>query len=520
MPTGRPALVAVSLTDISALVESASEIEKNEQRFRTLIARSSDVVAVIDADLKITYISGAVEEILGYRDEELLGRAAIDLIHPDDVNEAIEAVVRTLGPPDEYPGNPEPLELRLLHAEGHWVYLEALGTNLIDDSLVGGIVVNLRDISERRRIEATLRDAQVRFEEAFEHAPIGIGMCDVTGSFFRVNPALCRMLGYSRAELLEHSFADLTHPDDLLNSVELHENAYQDVVDSYTIEKRYRRKSGEWIWCRVHITVIRDPEGAPLYSLGQIVDITERRRFEERLAYDATHDNLTDLPLRNLLIDHLELALAGAQRRSMEVAVLFIDLDHFKRVNDSLGHTAGDELLVEVAGRLQASVRAVDTAGRFGGDEFVIVCPDIDGASGALAVAERIRVALEAPFLLRGTEAFVGASVGVVVSRWRGRPRDPPEACRHRRLPRQGTGPEPRRAVRRDPAFGSCNPARHGERVPPRPRERRDADCTINPWCPSAPARSRASRRWSAGTARATAWCSRATSFRSPRTPA
>ncbi len=409
---GRPELVAVSLTDITAVVESTAEIEQNERRFRTLIARSSDVVTVIDPDLRIGYVSGAVEEILGYRVEELIGRDAGELIHPDDLVEAVNAVARTLAPD----GTPEPLELRLLHAQGHWVNLEALGTDLVDDPLVGGIAVNLRDISDRRRIEETLRDAQVRFEEAFQHAPIGMAMVGEAGSFVRVNPAFCRMLGYSNAELLELSFAELTHPDDLDRNVELHTQAYQGDVDTYVLDKRYRRKMGDWIWCRVHVTVVKDAEGAPLYSLGQIVDVTERRRFEERLAYEAKHDGLTDLPLRNLLIDHLELALAGARRRSTEVAVLFIDLDHFKRVNDSLGHTAGDELLVSVAERLKQSVREGDTAGRFGGDEFVIVCPDVAGASEALMVAERIRAALEKPFFVRGTEVFVGASVGVVVA--------------------------------------------------------------------------------------------------------
>jgi diguanylate cyclase (GGDEF)-like protein/PAS domain S-box-containing protein len=409
---GRPELVAVSLTDITALVESTAEIEHNERRFRTLIAKSSDVVTIIDPDLRVGYVGGAVEDILGYGVDELIGRDASELIHPDDLEPALNAVARTMTPGS----GSEPLELRLLHAQGHWVSLEALGTDLMDDPLVGGIAVNLRDISERRRIEATLHAAQVRFEEAFQHAPIGIAMAGQDGRFFRVNPAFCQMLGYSNDELLGRSFKDLTHPDDLEHNLDLHDRTYRSGLGSYVLDKRYRRKAGDWIWCRVHVTVVKDADDAPLYSLGQIVDMTESRRFEERLAYEATHDGLTSLPLRNLLIDHLELALAGARRRSSEIAVLFIDLDHFKRVNDRLGHTAGDELLVLVAERLQSSVRDGDTPGRFGGDEFVIVCPDIGGASDALMVAERIRVALEAPFSVRGTEAFVGASVGVVVA--------------------------------------------------------------------------------------------------------
>jgi diguanylate cyclase (GGDEF)-like protein/PAS domain S-box-containing protein len=410
-PDGRPDLVAVTLTDLTALLESTAELEQNEQRFRTLIAKSSDLVAIVGDDLRIKYVSGALDDILGYTIDELVGRNAAELIHPDDLEDALISVARTITPD----GRGEALELRLLHADGHWVTLEALGTDLMDDPFIAGIAVNLRDISERRRIEATLHDAQVRFEEAFEHAPIGMAMTGPDGQFFRVNPAFCGMLGYSKDELLEMSFSDLTHPDDLDRSIDMHTQAYAG-GDSYVLDKRYMRKPGDWIWCRVHVTVVKDADGEPIYSLGQILDVTERRRFEEQLAYEATHDNLTRLPLRNLIIDHLGLALAGARRRSTEVAVLFIDLDHFKRVNDSLGHTAGDELLVNAAERLRSAVRDGDTPGRFGGDEFVIVCPDIGGPSDALALAERIRAALEPPFSIRGTEVFVGASVGVVVA--------------------------------------------------------------------------------------------------------
>jgi diguanylate cyclase (GGDEF)-like protein/PAS domain S-box-containing protein len=411
-PDGTPDVVAVSLTDITDVVESSVEIEQNERRFRTLIARSSDIVAVIDPELRITYVSGAVGEILGYRETELLGVSAVELIHPDDLEDTFAAVARSI----EGATEPDPLELRLRHADGSWLYLEALGVNLLDDPLVDGIAVNLRDISERRRIEANLHAAQVRFEEAFQHAPIGIAMLREDGHFFRVNPAFCRMLGYPADELLDYSFTDLTHPDDLDHNVALHERTYHGDLPSYVIEKRYRRKSGDWIWCRVHVTIVQDSEGAPHYSLGQIVDVTERRQFEERLAYEATHDALTDLPLRNLLIDHLDLALAGARRRASEVAILFIDLDHFKRVNDSFGHVAGDDVLVTAAGRLREAVREGDTAGRFGGDEFVIVCPDVADAAEAVAIAERVRASLDEPFSVRGTQMYVGASIGVVVA--------------------------------------------------------------------------------------------------------
>ncbi len=410
---GTPALVALSFTDITTVVEHAAELARSEERFRRLVANSSDLIAVVDAELRLHYVGGAFEPILGYAEGELLGRNATELIHPDDLAEVGTALADTISPVDTAV---EPLEMRLLHADGHWVRVEALGTNLIDDPLVRGVVVNIRDISERARIQETLREAQERFEEAFKHAPIGMAMLSQDGRFFRVNPAFCRMLGFDEAELLERSFTELTHPDDIDRGRDLHDQAYHGDVDGYVLDKRYLRKSGDWMWCRVHVTVVHDADANPLYSIGQIVDVTERRQFEERLAYEATHDGLTGLPLRNLVVDHLDLALASARRKNSTVAVLFIDLDHFKRVNDSLGHTAGDELLVAAGERLRAAVRESDTAGRFGGDEFVAVCPDIDAPQDALVIAERIRRELESPFHIRGMEAFVGASVGVVVA--------------------------------------------------------------------------------------------------------
>jgi diguanylate cyclase (GGDEF)-like protein len=170
------------------------------------------------------------------------------------------------------------------------------------------------------------------------------------------------------------------------------------------------------MWARVTITPVCDVERKPLYFIGHVEDVTERKQIEQRMSHDATHDALTGLPLRTLLLDHLELALAGARRHTTSVAVLFIDLDRFKRVNDSLGHAAGDELLTEVARRLRSAVRDIDTPGRFGGDEFVVVCPDLSEVRDVVAIAERVRQLLEEPFDVRGVQVFVGASIGIAVA--------------------------------------------------------------------------------------------------------
>jgi diguanylate cyclase (GGDEF)-like protein len=187
-------------------------------------------------------------------------------------------------------------------------------------------------------------------------------------------------------------------------------------TDGYVIEKRYRCADGSYMWVRVNATAVRGNDGVALYCIVQVEDITDRKKIEQRLSYEATHDALTGLPLRTLLLDHLELALAGGKRRDTRTAVLFIDLDRFKHVNDSLGHAAGDELLAAVAQRIRDAVRIVDTPGRFGGDEFVVVCPDLTDVQDVVAIAERIRQLLETPVEIRGVQVFVGASIGIAVA--------------------------------------------------------------------------------------------------------
>jgi len=184
----------------------------------------------------------------------------------------------------------------------------------------------------------------------------------------------------------------------------------------YHVEKRYRHREGHLVWASVGVTIVRDESRNAKYFVSQAIDITARKELEYRLKYDAVHDPLTGLPTRTLLFDRLDNALAAARRNHLSVAVLFIDLDDFKAVNDSLGHVAGDEVLLAVARRLRESVREVDTAARFGGDEFVVICPEVDGIAGAVDIAERIRSNLATEMPAAGTTVRIDASVGIAIS--------------------------------------------------------------------------------------------------------
>jgi diguanylate cyclase (GGDEF)-like protein/PAS domain S-box-containing protein len=392
---------------------SEAALRASEARFRRLVQNSRDTVIVIDEIGNFLYASPQIESLLGYKPEDLVGTSALAVIHPDEVADISIAIANVVEMGDQ---QGQGVGLRVRHRDGTWIPIEVAGSSLLDDPLLGGIIVNVRDMRESIRIAATLEDLEVRFRQVFDRAPIGIGIANADGRFVNVNPAMCRMLGYTPEELCSTTFSALTHPDDRAVNVGMHDDMMAGARSEYTIEKRYRRRDDSYLWARASVTCIRDAEGKALYSIGHIEDITERKEFEQRLSYEATHDALTGLPLRTLLLDHLELALAGGRRHDTSVAVLFIDLDRFKRVNDSLGHVAGDELLAEVARRLRSAVRDIDTPGRFGGDEFVVVCPDLSDVRDVVAIAERIRELLETPFVIRGVQVFVGASIGIAVA--------------------------------------------------------------------------------------------------------
>jgi diguanylate cyclase (GGDEF)-like protein/PAS domain S-box-containing protein len=232
----------------------------------------------------------------------------------------------------------------------------------------------------------------------------------------RANHALARILGVEAEALVGHRITEFTHPDDVeLTSAELSRLASGD-IERYRMEKRYLDREGRVVWASVSVSLVRDANGDPLYTVGQVEDITERKAIAERLEHAAIHDPLTGLPNRVLFMDRLEHALTVAARSRRRVGVVFLDLDRFKFVNDSYGHAAGDRLLVAVADRLRSALRPSDTVARFGGDEFVVLCEEVAGEEAALEIAGRMSDAVSRPVLLPEGEVFVTASLGVALS--------------------------------------------------------------------------------------------------------
>ncbi|AFY74558.1 PAS domain S-box/diguanylate cyclase (GGDEF) domain-containing protein [Synechococcus sp. PCC 7502] len=276
------------------------------------------------------------------------------------------------------------------------------------------------DITEVKLSEEALRLSEERFRLTFNYAPIGMMIKALNGQSVQVNQAIAQILGYTPSELLELTCVDITHPEDLPTSLEMRQRLLAGEFPSYQIPKRYIRKDGTFVDTLLHVSLTRDGNGEPIHFIDQIEDVSDRKRAEEKISYLAFHDPLTGLPNRALFNDRLNQALALASRLHQEqsnfktlLAVMFIDLDRFKVVNDSLGHAMGDRLLQLVAERFTRNMRKSDTIARMGGDEFMLLLPEVKQVEDVVKVAEKILKSLSQPFHLDHHEMYITASIGI-----------------------------------------------------------------------------------------------------------
>lgn len=381
------------------------ELRQSERRFKALVSNSSDIIIVTNQAGIMQYVSPAFDRILGRSADSYRQESMGTFIHPDDLVRMSNEFPPLLIDPTRVLRT----ELRGQDARGVWRHFEVTVTNHLDDPDVGGIVGNLHDITE-------LREAHERFRSAFENAPIGMAMTSLDGRIIRANPALGEIVGRLPEDLRGVCVHDITHPDDKESSSAEMRRLVSSASVGYQLEKRYIHLDGHEVWVAVSVSCVRDEQGAALYLIGQVEDITERRALRENLAYAAIHDSLTRLPNRELFMDRLDFALRRATRARHEVAVIFLDLDRFKLINDSLGHEVGDQVLIAVADRLNAAMRATDTIARFGGDEFTVLCEAVSSESDCVEVAQRLVMAMAQPLALQSGEVFVTLSVGIALS--------------------------------------------------------------------------------------------------------
>jgi diguanylate cyclase (GGDEF)-like protein/PAS domain S-box-containing protein len=406
---GRRMLVAVA-RDNSLRKQSEGELRESEERFRATFQQAAVGIAHVAPDGRWLRVNRKLCEIVGYTREELLQRRFQDLTHPDDL--ARELVLRqrvNAGEIDSYS-----MEKRYLYrgSEPLWVGVTVSLVRTPAGQPKYFISV-IEDISLRKRTEASLHLLQ----RAMEASGNGILITDCQqpdNPLVYVNPAFERITGYRADEVLGRNCRFLHGADQNQPGSLLLRQAIANRHEARVVLRNYR-KDGTLFWNELYIAPVRDKDGTVTHYVGVQNDISEQKRAEENLLHMATHDNLTGLPNRNLLQDRICQAIGYAERMQREMAVLFIDIDRFKNINDSLGHAAGDQLIVVMAQRLRAAVRIVDTVARVGGDEFVVILTDLSRESDIAKVLPGLLAAITQPMPVDGHELAVTGSIGISV---------------------------------------------------------------------------------------------------------
>ena len=409
------------LSSVLVIVSGNKRREALLRRHDLILNNALDCVITIDHEGRIVEFNPAAERTFGYPKANAVGKEMVELIVPPSLRAAHRRGFAHCLATGDGPLLGRRIEVTALRADGSEFPVELALTRIFLDGLPL-FTAHLRDITDRRAAENSLREARGRLDHLLASSP-SIIYSSVATAVHRctfVSGNLLETMGHAPEEMIadpEFWFAHL-HPED--RGPVLAHFGQEGVHESGAIEYRFRHADGSYRWFHDSYRLVRDEAGHPAEVVGSWTDITARKvaeetasSREERIHYLAYHDALTDLPNRSLLLDRLSQALAQAERDSTQVAVLFTDLDRFKIVNDTLGHPAGDELLRQVAVRLRSALREGDTIARLSGDEFVILLPRISEARDAARVAAKALGMVTTPFTVFGHELHISSTIGV-----------------------------------------------------------------------------------------------------------
>ena len=410
---GHRCVVAV-LRDITENRRTEMALAESEHKFSSTFHRSPDAMSIVRlADGVVVDVNERFTQLFQRRTEDIVGRAVMELQPTLDLDRLVP--MAELASRDTEGAEFANVEVDLKIDDRTVPTL--VSTTIAEINGQPCAVSLIKDMSELERARRALEDSEARFRGAFEHAPIGMMLIDPErGRITQVNRVLCDLLGYDPQVLLKK------RPASLLPSEDRAEHDYElaalqsGTETEISRETRYLRADGEAIWTNRHVVLQRAPDGTPVHIIVQITDVTDLKNSREQMEKLAFYDTLTGLANRRLFTDRLEQAVRHAVRTGRPTALMYLDLDNFKRVNDSLGHEAGDELLRGVAGRLQQCVREEDTVGRFGGDEFTILLNQVRDSRAAGRVARKVLTALVEPIVIANHEFRVTTSIGVTLA--------------------------------------------------------------------------------------------------------
>ncbi|MDP9119103.1 MAG: EAL domain-containing protein, partial [Actinomycetota bacterium] len=409
--------------------ESDDRLRELELRYRGIIDQLPAVLYVdaVRENEPMIDVSPSVIDLLGIPREQFLSRpyAWAETVHPEDLDRVTAESERSV-----LTGEPFRSEYRVVHPDGHtvWVREDAV---LITDRVGQPLhwLGLMLDVTELIRTQAELHEARTKYGALVEQIPaiVYVDVADENMSTTYVSPQIEQILGYHPQEYIEDPqlWEHILHPDDREEAKATYLRG-RESGGPFVFEYRLIARNGRTVWFRDSAIVLTDAYGRPEYIQGIMLDITDGKLAEERIAFLAYHDRLTGLPNRTMFDELLGLALARAKRHNLGVVVVTVDLDDFKLVNDSLGHEAGDALLVQFAKRLSDATRETDLVARPGGDEFLLLLADLDqtpvipgGHEGVSVAAEsvalRVQEALRTPFRIGETELYITASLGISV---------------------------------------------------------------------------------------------------------
>ncbi|HEU0186740.1 MAG TPA: EAL domain-containing protein [Gallionellaceae bacterium] len=404
--------VALSQRMERKLARSQSQLLGSEDKFRDLVESSSDWIWEVDADVRYVYSSPKIKSLLGYEAYEVLGRTPYELMPPDEAERVAREFSRILATREPF----KELVNRNLHKDGREVILETSGVPVFnpDGSLRGYRGVG-RDITERKRSEDALRYLTQRHVLRFQQTPLAVIEWDTSFRVTDWNPAAERIFGYSRDEAMGLTAAELIltpHDQRYVESI------WQGLLSGESVHRsasQNHTRQGELIYCEWYNTPLVDENGKVVGVTSLAQDVTEQKMAEQQINHMAYYDDLTGLPNRLLFAERLAQIVNDAHRHERLVAVMLMDIDRFKFINDTLGHVAGNALLQQVAQRLQECLREGDIVARFGGDEFAVALADVSHADDVVSVAQKIVNQFTQPFDVLGNELFVTVSIGITL---------------------------------------------------------------------------------------------------------
>ena len=389
-------------------------LRQSEERFRLISSVATDLLyacsKTAEDALVLDWATSSADRVFGYSVDEIVERGCWRChVHPDDRPVFDRNIARLA------PGQHSECELRIVARDGSTRFIRAFSRAVETRPGEVRLYGACQDITERKRAEVALRESEARFRAMAEHSADWIWSIDTAGRHVFSNAQGAHALGYTQEAFIALDAEHLVHPDDLLRYREIFGEALATQSGWQGVSLRWRHRDGSYRVFESSASPLFDDAGQLVGFQGVDRDITERRAAEEHIAYLAHHDALTGLPNRVLLRDRFTHALAMAERSRTRVALLFLDLDKFKRVNDTLGHAAGDQLLLEVVARLGHCTRETDTISRQGGDEFILLLNDIPDPEAVERIAGEILARIAEPVEIRGHVLNTSCSVGIAM---------------------------------------------------------------------------------------------------------